>query len=197
VRARGGKACRQGGVQAGRQAGASARKNGARICPCRRRPRCRVVDGCGTAAGAGILRNRLSMLVSFCRPRFPRLRAVLAGAQCSPAGGARRRRRAMLGLTAPWTSHVRAEACRTPIPKSALDLWKSDAHGDVMQHELTFVLFDPKCVSHAIATIESKSNICIPQKIFFCIISMKHAAFFGQRGFVLVRSRLENLVVCR
>jgi hypothetical protein len=126
-----------------------------------------------------------------------RRRAVLAGAQCSPAGGARRRRRAMLGLTAPWTSHVRAEACRTPIPKSALDLWKSDAHGDVMQHELTFVLFDPKCVSHAIATIESKSNIFIPQKIFICIISMKHAAFFCQRGFVLVRSRLENLVVCR
>jgi hypothetical protein len=89
----------------------------------------------------------------------------------------------MLGLTAPWTSHVRAEACRTPIPKSALDLWKSDAHGDVMQHELTFVLFDPKCVSHAIATIESKSNIFIPQKIFICIISMKHAAFFCQRGF--------------
>ena len=44
----------QAGGGAGRQAGASARKNGARICPCRRRPRCRVVDGCGTAAGAGI-----------------------------------------------------------------------------------------------------------------------------------------------
>ena len=170
---------------------------GRRLSACRRRQHCRVVGGCGTAAGAGIRRNRLSMLVSFCRPRFPHLRAVFAGAQCSPAGGARHRRRAMLGLTAPWTSHVRAEACRTPIPKSALDLWKSDAHGDEMQHELTFVLFDPKCVSHAIATIESKSNICIPQKIFFCIISMKHAAFFCQRGFVLVRSRLENLVVCR
>ena len=124
----------QAGGGAGRQAGASARKNGARICPCRRRPRCRVVDGCGTAAGAGILRNRLSMLVSFCRPRFPRLRAVLAGARCSPAGGARRRRRAMLGLTAPWTSHVRAEACRTPIPTGALELWKRDTHGDEMQH---------------------------------------------------------------
>jgi hypothetical protein len=83
--------------------------------------------------------------------------------------------------TAPWTSDVRAEARQTP--RSAQDLWKSDAHGNEMQHELTFVLFDPKCVLHVIAQIQSKSNICIPQKIFFCIISMKHAAFFGQRSF--------------
>ena len=32
-----------------------------------------------------------------------------------------RRRRAMLGLTAPWTSDVRAEAL-TPLPKSAREL---------------------------------------------------------------------------
>jgi hypothetical protein len=95
---------RRGGRQAGRRLGAERR-----ICPCRRRQRCLVVDGCGTAAGAGIRRNRLSMLVSFCRPRFPRLRAVLAGARCSPAIGARRRRRTMLGLTVPWTSLLQRE----------------------------------------------------------------------------------------
>jgi hypothetical protein len=98
---------------------------------------------------------------------------MLAGWRCSPPTARDARAYCALDLFA-----RRAEACLTPLPTRARELWKRDAHGDEMQHELTFVLFDPKCVSHAIATIESKSNICIPQKIFFCIISMKHAAFF-------------------
>ena len=53
--------------------------------------------------------------VSRCRARARLPRA-------GEAGDARRRRRAMLGLTAPWTSDVRAEARLTPLPKSAREL---------------------------------------------------------------------------
>ena len=80
-----------------------------------------------------------------------------------------RRRRRLLGWGRGGTAssrphgHANVHTLMHQVPFATRELWKRDTHGDEMQHELTFVVFNQKCGSEIVSTpsgVEIVSTHC-------------------------------------